>query len=349
MMSSQNREKRSRCGRGRRLIGSGCSTKPSENAAKAAGTTNPQPNNDDSSIVSLTSSTQSRQKDKDKSDAKPEASKEPLKDSNSMLSTDLYPTRDSEAEKVIRAELKNARIAREDQSTEESAMKPLIVSGSNFIAYGNSAPGRLKVRTKSRLKDDRAPRCSRERLPKGAIKQPRQKRHQLKSARGGTGGTDSNSPKGYTGKGFPGVSPRKSPLNPGELQTPGSIATQTSFHTESKNETEVKVETKGPAKVAAESTYVKDIPLKDAPAPNKVLNDAPIPPDLSVKCATVKNLAAKVAPVQQLEPKGPVTDISLTKDVPSTTPPARAGAAKDPGPKCASSEPGATKPDPKKP
>lgn len=248
---------------------------------------------------------------------------------------------------MIRAELKNARIAREDQSTEESAMKPLIVSGSNFIAYGNSAPGRLKVRTKSRLKDDRAPRCSRERLPKGAIKQPRQKRHQLKSARGGTGGTDSNSPKGYTGKGFPGVSPRKSPLNPGELQTPGSIATQTSFHTESKNETEVKVETKGPAKVAAESTYVKDIPLKDAPAPNKVLNDAPIPPDLSVKCTTVKNLAAKVAPVQQLEPKGPVTDISLTKDVPSTTPPARAGAAKDPGPKCASSEPGATKPDPK--
>lgn len=59
----------------------------------------PNANTDtDSSIVSLTSSTHSRRDEENK--PKPEDKKDALKDSNSMLSTDLYPTRDTEAEKV---------------------------------------------------------------------------------------------------------------------------------------------------------------------------------------------------------------------------------------------------------
>lgn len=97
-MPSRNRPRSlSRCGRGERLIGSGRNTKPSEQRAKCQ--TMPTNIDTDSSIVSLTSSTNSVRHNETK--PKPEPNKDAMKDTNSMLSTDLYPTRDIEAEQVL--------------------------------------------------------------------------------------------------------------------------------------------------------------------------------------------------------------------------------------------------------
>lgn len=52
------------------------------------------------------------------------------------------------------------------------------------MAYGKTVPGRLRVRTKSRLKDDRAPRASRERLPRATTK-PLKQSKSLKLTKGG--------------------------------------------------------------------------------------------------------------------------------------------------------------------
>lgn len=91
-MTGRNRPQSKR-GLGPGLGGAG--PKPPKDAGKRPAA----PNIDtDSSIVSLTSSNNSDPFKDLKT--RPDANKDAMKESNSMLSTDLYPTRDTEAEQV---------------------------------------------------------------------------------------------------------------------------------------------------------------------------------------------------------------------------------------------------------
>ncbi|OQR77550.1 pentapeptide MXKDX repeat family protein-like [Tropilaelaps mercedesae] len=331
-MSSKNRVCLSQCGRGERLIGSGRTAMPfktrhRDNKAQNGTGIN---NDTDSSIVSLTSSTNSARDDGNKT--KTEINRDLLKESNSMLSTDLYPTRDTEAEKVLLAELKNARTPREDQSTDDFAMKPIIVTESNFIAYSKGNKGRLKVRTKSRLKDDRAPRASRERLPNPPkpMKQSKIKSRGGASRQSRGSKSDPHALAGATVKNLPEASPvqrsgwnstsckrKHSPLAKSE----GARSTDPKEVIEAKPILRSKQQCKKPTAKDIEASErrkekVTQVPEQNSPSKGARSKDSPSKGALS-KDPSSKDARYKDSPLKNAYAKDPPSKDYLSKGSPS--------------------------------